>query len=72
MSKKIIIEVDKEGLINIDADGYRGSSCEKSKILNQIINYLQKEGEIDDIKLKYTESETVKEENTISIIDELI
>ncbi len=66
---KIIIEIDKEGVINVEGVGFEGNSCEKSKTLNKILTYLKQEGEIDQITRKYQE----KQENTQTIkIEDLI
>ncbi|WP_029523585.1 hypothetical protein [Persephonella sp. KM09-Lau-8] len=64
---KIIVEIDKEGTVNVEGVGFEGNSCEKSKTLNKILNYLKQEGEIDQITRKYQEKQ--KNTQTIEIKD---
>lgn len=59
MSKKVIqIEIDKEGVVKINAIGYQGNACMKSKTLEKIIRSID---EVDNIQ-KLFEEEKQKQE----------
>jgi len=62
--KKIIIEIDKHGAINVEAEGYVGDSCLKSALLEKILKQISSEGEIDRVEKLFEES-TVKKELTV-------
>ncbi len=53
MSKKIIIEIDKEGVVKLNAIGYENDSCMKSKL---VTNLLKSIDEIDSLVKLYEEN----------------
>ncbi len=63
---KIIIEIDKEGNVNIDST-YTGKSCKNSKVYMIIENKLKQDGEIDKVELKYEENQIENQMKTIEI-----
>lgn len=65
MTKKIIIEINKEGEIQVKAEGYVGNNCQKSEILNKILRQLSDEGEIDVIKKLYEETPILEKEISV-------
>lgn len=69
--KKIIIEINKQGEVQITAEGYVGNSCQKSEILNKILKQISSEGEIDVVEKLFEETLATEEKKEISI-EELI
>lgn len=41
MSRKIVIQIDKEGNVKVDAVGYVGDSCMKSQTLKKILETVE-------------------------------
>lgn len=71
IKKKIIIEINKQGEVQIIAEGYIGDSCQKSEILNKILKQISSEGEIDVMEKLFEETHVMEERKEISV-EELI
>lgn len=65
MTRKIIIEINKEGEIQVKAEGYTRNSCQKSETLNKILKQISNEGEIDVIEKLYEETPTLEKEISV-------
>lgn len=62
---KITITITEEGKVVVDAD-HPGDACERSPLLGRIVDFLQKEGEIDSVQLKYN-PQKVKQKRTVKV-----
>ncbi len=60
--RKVVFEIDKEGQVYIQAEGYQGSECMKSQKVQDLIKLLEKEGQIDNIQKLYQEEKKTIEE----------
>lgn len=60
--RKVVFEIDKEGQVYIQAEGYQGSECMKSKKVQELIKLLEREGQIDNMEKLYQEEKKTLEE----------
>ncbi|MFN3263284.1 MAG: hypothetical protein ACK42C_00100 [Aquificaceae bacterium] len=62
MAKKVLLQIDKEGKVEFIAQGYQGSECMKSPLVQELLKLLEREGQIDALQKLYQEQKQEVEE----------
>ena len=64
---KIVLRIQKDGSVKVDAVGYQNDACEKDPVLSRLVSLID---EVDEIQLKYKKA-VQESEQTVEIEEEL-